>query len=434
MNEQNEETVGQALRRLSNRTSRRRLVRGLVIAVLLVVGGGTVVFVQQRQTDGIIYQARPVEQGDLVITVTATGNLAATNQVEIGSELSGIITAMNADFNDTVVQRQPLAYLDDSRYRAAVQKSQAEVAAAQAGYRQASVTRDAAATSLNRYRQSHELSGGRSPALEVLEQAEAELHRAEAAVSAAQASIAMAEASLQANESDLEKTIIYSPIDGFVLSRDVEVGQTVAASLQSPVLYTLAEDLRVMELQVDIDEADVGRVTDGQQASFTVDAYPDRQFAARIRQVRYGAVITDGVVTYQAVLDVANPDLLLRPGMTATAHIEVSRIDQALLVPNSALRYRPAATMRKREGSGSLLNALLPGPPARLSRTGQSAGAGREAGRAGDNEAILHVLGEERQPVELRVRKLATDGMLTAVSGDGLAIGIPVITNEISRQ
>jgi HlyD family secretion protein len=423
-----EDSVNETLARLSSHGGRRRLVRWLVIVVMLLVTGAIVlVWYQRRGGDAVGYQTQPVEQGDLVITVTATGNLAATNQVEVGSELSGIITSMTADFNDSVKRNQPLVYLDDVRYQAAVLKSRAEVASAQANHRQALATRNGADKTLTRYRRTHELTGGKSPSQELIDQAEADLERAIASVDAAAAAIEMAEAGLQANENDLEKTVIYAPINGFVLSRDVEVGQTVAASLQAPILYTLAEDLRQMELQVDVDEADVGRVEDGQTATFTVDAYPQQQFTADITQVRYGAVTTDGVVTYQAVLSVANPDLLLRPGMTATAEIVVEKIADTLLVPNSALRYRPDSSVRQAGTSGGLLSSLMPGPRRRPSRIMTAAGTDKLPGQG----ATVWTLGADRRPAPLTVQTLATDGARTAVSAGGLQPGLAVITNEI---
>lgn len=265
--------------------------------------------------------------------------------------------------NDTVEASQPLAYLDDAKYKAAVMKSRAEVASAKANYQEALATRHANQKTLARYRKTRELTGGKLPSLEDLEQAEADLERAIAAVQAAVAAIDIASAALKENETELKKTVIYAPISGVVLSRDMEPGQTMAASLEAPVLYTLAEDLRHMELQVDVDEADVGAVKDGQQATFSVDAYPNRIFSATITQVRFGAEETDGVVTYKTVLKVENPDLLLRPGMTATANIIVQRDEKQLLVPNTALRFTPPQPPAIQADKKSLLGRLMPGPP-----------------------------------------------------------------------
>jgi HlyD family secretion protein len=195
-----------------------------------------------------------------------------------------------------------------------------------------------------------------------LDTAKAAHDRAVAAVESAKAEVGVAEAEVALNETNLVKARIVSPINGVVLKRNVDPGQTVASSFQAPILFTIAEDLRQMEVQVDVDEADVGRVKEGQQATFSVDAYPDRKFQARIRELRYGSEVVQGVVTYKAVLSTDNTDLLLRPGMTATAEIVVQQVSQALTVPNAALRFAPPA--RQPSDKTSLLRSLLPGRPA----------------------------------------------------------------------
>ena len=229
-----------------------------------------------------------------------------------------------------------------------------------------------AGSDLSRLEKVSRLSRTKAVSESDLEAARATLARAEAEEAVAKAAVTEAEASLQSNETDLSKTLIYAPINGIVLTRSVEPGQTVAASLQAPVLFTLAEDLTKMELHVDVDEADVGRVREGQEAVFTVDAFPDRTYEALITQVRYGAETNDGVVTYETILSVENRDLSLRPGMTATAEITVEKVDDALLIPNAALRFSPPTVGRSGKGEkGSLIRSLLPGPPRRNSREGQ---------------------------------------------------------------
>ena len=219
--------------------------------------------------------------------------------------------------------------------------------------------------------------------------------------------------------------MVYSPINGIVLNRDVEPGQTVAASLQSPVLFTLAEDLRRMELQVDVDEADVGQVTEGQAATFTVDAYPEQTFNARITQVRYGSETTDGVVTYKAVLKVENPDLLLRPGMTATAEITVLKVENALLVPNTALRFTPQRDEKKRESRG-VIGSLMPGRP----RSGPSKKAVETSSR---NQSRVWVL-KDNLPSPVSVSRGATDGMRTVITTGDLQPGMEVVVRAVSSD
>jgi len=412
----------------TGRKRRRAWIAG--VGLMLTIAAVAALSVLHKGSDGMQYQTQPVHVGNLSITVTATGNLEATNQVEVGSELSGIITRMTADYNDTVEAGQPLAYLNDVKYKAAVMKSRAEVASARANYQQSLATRDADEKKLQRYRKARALTNDKLPSLGDLEQAEADLARSTAAVTAAAAAIDVAKANLTSTAADLEKAVIYAPISGIVLSRNVEPGQTVAASLQAPVLYILAEDLRRMELQVDVDEADVGQVQEGQTATFTVDAYPERTFEARITQVRYGAETTDGVVTYKTVLSVANPDLLLRPGMTATADITVLNIEKALLVPNTALRFTPTVSAAGEKENRGLLDSLLPGPR-RRQRAKKSAETGAPA--PNDSKARVWIL-QENRPVPVAVEKIATDGAITAVRSADLHIGEDIIVNAISTR
>jgi HlyD family secretion protein len=244
----------------------------------------------------------------------------------------------------------------------------------------------------------------------------------------ARAGIAEAAARRGVDETNLEKATIYSPVNGVVLARSVDPGQTVAASLQAPVLFTLAEDLRRMELQVDVDEADVGLVREGQEATFTVDAYPGRVFPARIVQVRYGSEAFEGVITYPTVLDVDNTDLTLRPGMTATADIVVQKLHDVLLVPNAALRYAPLPppANNTRKTGGSLLSKLFPRP----ARTRpQHHGNGTDA-RQGRRVWTLR----DGQPMPVPVTVGATDGMLTEITGGEVTAGMPLIIEAVRRK
>ncbi len=410
--------------------NRKKMYGGLIL-LLLLVGIAAFYSLHKGAQKGPVFDSVAVSRGNLAITVTATGNLEATNQVDVGSELSGIVTTVLADYNDIVKQGQPLAYLDNTKYEAAVQKSKAEVASAKAAYQEAVATRDAAEKTFNRYTKTRKLTNNQMPSIEVLEQSEADYKKAVAAVASAEAAIMSAEASLKSDEADLAKTVVYSPTDGIVLDRDIDEGQTVAASLEAPVLFTVAEDLRKMELQVDIDEADVGQVAEGQKAVFTVDAYPDENFNATITQVRYGAETNDGVVTYTAVLEVQNPDLLLRPGMTATADITVKEVNDQLLLPNSALRFTPAMAVAPDAGGGdnrSFLAKLMPGPPPHENTKGQTLQAQLPA-----DQAKIWVVDANGMPKDMLVKKISTDGIMTAVSSDTLKEGMHVITNELSE-
>lgn len=367
------------------------------------------------------YQTETAEVGTLVVKVSATGNLQPINQVEVGSELSGIVDKVFVDDNGRVKKGQVLAQLDLSKLRDAVAKSRASLVAAEAQVLQAQATAAEARAAMARYRQVSQLSGGKVPSRNEMDIAEATLKRAEAALTSAHASVAQARANLQSDETNLAKASIRSPINGVVLKRSVEPGQTVAASFQAPVLFTLAEDLSKMELQVDVDEADVGQVQVGQKAMFSVDAWPGRQYAAVITRVGYGSQKKEGVVSYLTVLEVGNNDLSLRPGMTGTAEITTLTREKALLVPNEALRFTPLATAAPQKKSGSVLRALMPRPPSQAPKTLATTG--------NDTPRVWVLQGGQHVPIEVRTG--ASNGRMTEIIGGSLTAGMQVITEPL---
>jgi HlyD family secretion protein len=397
------------------------IVLGLIaIAVLFWIFG--------RDADGATkYVAQEVTRGDLTVTVTATGNLEPRNQVDIGSELSGTIRAVNADVNDEVKAGEVLAVLDTTRLRAQVLQAESSLASAEARVLQSVASEKEARANLARLMKVRELSNNKLPSQQDLDVAEAAVARSAGEVAAARAAVAQAKANLEAVQTDLSKTEIRSPINGVVLVRSVELGQTVAASLQAPVLFTLAEDLKKMELHVSVDEADVGSVEVGQKATFTVDAFPNRTFSARITQVHFASSNTKssaassagsaasatstGVVTYETVLEVDNSELLLRPGMTATAEIVTTDINDAVLVPNAALRFTPEGVQVPGAPAGAAtqqrgpLSAIMPRFRGRQSGAQQS--GSRRIGRAW----IL----EQGQPALVLFRAGMSDGRMTQV-------------------
>jgi HlyD family secretion protein len=405
---------------------RKNWLKWVILAILLLAGGiaGTLVLRNMESPATVKYKTQTVERGDLTVTVSATGNLEPTNQVEVGSELSGIIDAVLCEENDRVKVDQILARLDTSKLEAQHSKNKAEVASAKAKVLQAQATTREAENNLARLRHVRELSSNKVPSLYDLDAAEAALARARADETAATASVAQAQAILKGTETDLYKSVIRSPINGVVLSRSVEPGQTVAASLQAPVLFTLAEDLAQMELNVDVDEADVGLVREGQEASFVVDAYPDRRFKAQITRVSYGSDTTDGVVTYETLLKLDNKDLSLRPGMTATADIIVQRVGNAILIPNAALRFTPPVE-KKEESGRSLVYSLMLRPPRRWIESPEKsalAGSGRR----------IWIL-TDGQPKAVTIEIGASDGVKTEVVGERLSPGMEVILERESE-
>lgn len=419
------EDRGAALKQLLEKKSAGLLSRRwlwIACAVLVIIAAGLLILRSGDKSDVPRYATEPVEVGTLLVKVSATGKLQPTNQVDVGSELSGIVDQVYVDVNDHVKKGQVLARLDLSKLRDAVAKSRASLAAAEAQVLQARATVAETRATLSRYRQVSQLSGGKVPSKSEMDTAEANLKRAEANEASARAGVTQARAALQSNETDLTKASIRSPINGVVLKRQVEPGQTVAASFQAPVLFTLAEDLSKMELQVDVDEADVGQVKKGQKALFSVDAWPGRRYAAVITRVGYGSQEKDGVVSYLTVLEVGNDDLSLRPGMTGTAEITTLTRENALLAPNAALRFTPPeeGAVKKKTG-GSVVGALMPRPPRQAPKVKSTNGKGAPR---------VWVL-RDGQPAPVEVKTGATNGRMTEIVGGPLKAGTQVITESL---
>lgn len=339
-----------------------------LLLLLLCCAGGAFYYFQQQGPEGgrpkMSFKTEPVTIDNLVVTVTATGTLEPTNKVDAGSELSGKVEEVMVDFNDPVSEGQVLARLDVSKLKAQVKQTEASLQAAEAKVLQAKATIEETGSKFRQLQNVYKLSKGKMPSRSDMDAAKAASSRAEANLASAEAGVAEVQAKLDITRTDLAKAEIISPVNGIVLSRKIEKGQTVAASFEAPVLFELAEDLTRMELHVAVDEADIGQVKEGQEAEFTVDAYPERQFAAVISQVHFAATGTAGVVTYETVLLVNNTDLALRPGMTATAEIVVQKVENALTVPNAALRFTPPSP-KKKQKKPSLLSAVFPRRPSR---------------------------------------------------------------------
>lgn len=383
---------------------------------------------QASQNMGPVYQTEQVKRGSLSIEVTATGNLAPTNKVSVGSELSGIVLEVLADRNDQVKKGQVLAKLDTTKLMQTNASAKANLASAKARVVQAEATLKEAEANLARYEELLELSGGKTPSKAEMDTTRASHDRAMADLAAANAAVEASQASVRSNETDLSKANIKSPIDGIVLTRTVEPGQTVAASFTAPELFVIAESLNRMELQVAVAEADIGRVEKGQQASFTVDAWPERNFKAGVTLVAFGSKVTNNVVTYDTELEVENEDLSLRPGMTATADISVASVKDVLLVPNTALRFDPNKQVEEPDDEKkSFAERLMPGSPRRFFRGGGGNRRGPRPPSAGRQQSYVWVL-ENGEPKQIAVETGLTDGSLTEVSAEGLSEDDRVIT------
>lgn len=418
-NEQKQGTIPDFLR--TDTASRRpwKLLAGIAIAV---VAGLLFLFFGRGGNAGGNYLTETAATGNLVVSISASGTLQPTRSVDVGSELSGTLETVLAEENDRVKKGQILARLDTAKLRDAVTKSKAQLTAAEAEVAQTEATLAETEANLERLRRVAELSGGKVPSKSELASGEAAYRRAGANLASARASVSQARAVLQTDETNIQKAVIRSPIDGVVLARKVEPGQTVAASMTTPVLFTLAEDLTQMELQVKVDEADVSSVQLGQSASFTVSAWAGRSFPATIRRIGLGSTITDNVVTYKTVLSVANDDLALRPGMTATARIITARRENALLVPNAALRFTPPAA-RSAESS-SVLSHIFP----RFPRSGRRPQQASPSASAPGATRTLWVL-QEGAPVAVKVQTGVSNGRQTEIVGGDLKTGMTLIVD-----
>ena len=372
------------------------------------------------------YRTQLVGRGNLTLTVTANGTIQPTRSINIGSELSGTVLKVHVDVNDRVKKGQSLVELDTAKLRDQIRRSQATVAAARARLAQTAATVRETRASLNRFEEVARLSGGKVPSQAELDSARASHERAVADEASARAGVSEAQAALSTDQINLSKASIVAPADGTVLTRSVDPGNAVAASLQAVTLFTLAEDLTKLRLWVYVDEADVGSVRPGQEASFTVSAYPTRPFPARITRVGFGSTITDNVVTYLTYLDVDNGDLSLRPGMTATASIVATERKDVLLVPNAALRFTPtSAPSGPNAAKSGVLASLTPRMPGNTKR---SAAAGANTALA--RQVWVLPNDDTGVPVAVAVKPGISDGRMTEIISGDLQPGMQVITDR----
>lgn len=404
---------------------RRPLLWAGIALVLLTIGG--LWYWQRSRTAEAApsYITQTVARGNLTLTVTANGTLQPTRSINIGSELSGTVQKVNVDVNDRLEKGQVLVELDPSKLRDQILRSRASLAVAKALVEQTVATVDESKANLARLEEVSRLSGGKVPSRTELDIARATLKRAVASEASARAGVNDAQAALSTDEINLSKASIRAPSNGVVLTRSVEPGNAVAASLQAVTLFTLAEDLTQLRLQVYVDEADVGSVKVDQNASFTVSAYPNRKYPAQITRVAYGSTITDNVVTYLTYLGVDNTDLSLRPGMTATATITANQRNDVLLVPNAALRFTPTATSAGQTAAkGGIVSSLTPRMPRRnITRKSAADGASTAAARQ------VWVLRDDAA-VSVAVTPGISDGRMTEIIDGELQVGMQVIVDQ----
>jgi HlyD family secretion protein len=346
----------------------------ILVIVVAVLGLGWYSWNQRKANaaDGG-YRTETVQRGDIRVAISATGTLSAISTITVGSQISGLVTDVLVDFNSPVKKGEILAKIDPSTYRAQIEQGSAQIASAQAQLRQAQASLRNATLD---YQRKNDLGGQQLVAKSDVDLSRSALEQAQAQVASAQAQIRQQTASTQTTRVNLERTVIRSPVDGVVLTRKIEPGQTVAASLQAPELFMIAEDLSKMKIELAVDESDIGQVKVGQTVSFGADAFPDRKFRGVVEQVRLSATTTNNVVTYPVVVTVDNSDGTLLPGLTVNAEIEVSKLSNVLTLGNAALRFKPA------DGS----------PLADLQAVGQGGGQGaRQPGGSGIAEDLKSV-------------------------------------------
>ena len=375
----------------------KRLLWSIILLTLALVGGAYY-WSGDARADGPQLKLATVHRGSIIARVAATGTLEPVDTVEVGTQVSGTIATLGADFNQPVTRGQTIATLDPAVLTSQVTQAEATVIRLRAELQRAAVQLEDAQLKLRRAEQ---LGERQLLAAQDVDTARSDAKVAEVSVSAAQAQLDQAEAALQQARVNLSHTVIASPVSGIVLSRNVEVGQTVAAGLQAPTLFIIARNLDTLELDARVDESDVGRVKVGQPVAFTVDAYPGQTFSGTVRQVRLQPTVIQNVVSYTTVIDVPNPRQQLKPGMTATLDIEVARADNALLVPAAALRFTPS-------------DASL--------ASGDRATGGDPRGSRGPTVWLQTASG--LSPVAVHVG--LSDNVTVAVSGEGLTEGTEV--------
>ena len=389
----------------------------ILVAVVAVTASFAAYYRANADDDRPQYTTAVVTREDLVDSVEATGTLGAVTTVQVGTQVSGTIASLHADFNSEVKKGDVIARLDPSLMQAQVDQAAATITRLEADVDRAQAALQDAQQKLDRGREL--LKQGLVPRADV-DTAESTARQAEASLQSAKAQVTQARASLNQNRVNLDHTIITAPVDGIVISRNVDVGQTVAASMSAPTLFVIAKDLTHMQVEASVDEADIGRIRQGEPVTFVVDAYPRDVFKGTVSQVRLQPVVVQNVVSYVTVIDVPNPEKKLKPGMTATVTIEVARSDDVLTVPNSALRFRPPDTARQA------------GTSTRPVSTSGNARGGTEGGSFERSRRVWTLRDGQLQPV--RVQTGISNGTATAVSGDELREGMTVVTGIVASN
>ncbi|MDD2895278.1 MAG: efflux RND transporter periplasmic adaptor subunit [Aliarcobacter sp.] len=407
----------------SNKSSKKIYIWAVVFLLISGFCAYYYFFIKADNKNQIVeYITTKVKKGDLSVIVSATGNLNPTNSVDIGIEVSGTIKEIYVDFNDEVEVGQVLAKLDTRKLQIEVDSSKASLSISMANLKESEVTLKNKKSSYDRTQKMYDSSNGKYPSINELDNSKYTYESALASYEAAKAKVNQSEFSLNTALQNLDKAVVKSSIKGIVLNREVEVGQTLAASMNAPKLFTLAKDLSQMDLIVSIDEADVSDIKKGLDVTFTVDAYPNENFKGKIKQVRLNPVDVNGVVTYETVVLVDNEKLLLRPGMTATAKITTKESKDKLIIPNSALRFKPKEQAEQKANTMSLVQ-----PP----RGPQNGNTTKELGK---KEFSAIWIMENNIPKRVMVKVLDTDGKSTTIESKDLKVDDEVISSQKSSN
>ncbi len=412
----------------------RKRILFIILTILVLAGTGYGFRLWSQGAKESPYISVEVQKGNVTQVVTATGSLSAVITVQVGSQVSGAIDKLFADFNSKVKKDQVVAQINQDKFKATVDQARANLLAAQANVTKAKASMEDAQRTLDRNK---ELKKRDLIAQSEFDTSQAAYDSAAAQYEVNKAQVNQAEAALNQSSVDFNNTVIRSPVDGIVVSRNVDVGQTVAASLQAPVLFLIANDLSKMQVDTNVSEGDVGNVWVGQDVTFAVDAYPSRRFKGTVQQVRNAAIMVQNVVTYDAVVGVDNKELLLKPGMTANVEFLVSQKSDVLKIPNAALRFRPLSERQ---------------PPAQVAAAGQAGGPGPEAGggagrRGGspnagqgsrnreggvNRQGTVYII-RDQKAIPVRVRLGISDGSYSEVVAGDLKAGDQIILSMASQ-
>ena len=409
------------LNNYSNKSSNKKYY--IFALILLLASGVAYYYFDKKSTNKkqqISYNTQKIKKGDLEVVVNATGNLKPTNSVEIGIEVSGTIKEIYVDFNDEVTVGQVLAVLDTRKLQSQVDSSSASLIIAKANQQESLVNVNNKKLNLDRTLKMYNQSNKKYPSKNEVDEVRFAYESSLASYDSAKAKVLQAQSNLKTDQQNLEKAVVKSSINGIVLNREVEVGQTLAATMSAPKLFTLAKDLTNMDLIVSIDEADVADIKKDLDVTFNVDAHPNEIFKGKIKQVRLNPVTVNGVVTYETVVGVSNEELLLRPGMTATAQIITKQSLDKLIIPNQALRFKPKIQLEQKANTMNLVQ-------------GPRRPQGENVSKDLTKKELSHIyILENNQPKRVMVKILETDGKVTTIESNDLKVDDELIISQKS--